>query len=126
MPWSYTVQIFGKQQPDFFSNRCYLVITLVQLYRYTHVCENVNTSATFLGKDVSTITFSACNAVWLTTIHTKKNYQKGLNYTTIKSTSAVSLISAVKCTYLLISPLFLMTTKALILYIQVIQASPLS
>jgi len=53
------------------------------------VCENVNMSDT-LGKDVSTITFSACNAVWLTTTHIRKNYQKGTNYTTIKSTSAVA------------------------------------
>lgn len=30
---------------------------------YTHVCENVNMSATFLGKDISATTSSAYNAV---------------------------------------------------------------
>lgn len=72
------------------------MITLVQLYQYSHVCENVITSATLLGKDISTIACSARSAVWLTTIHTGKNYQKVLTHTTVKSTSAVSLISALK------------------------------
>lgn len=90
----------GKQQFNFFSNRRHLVITLMQLYLHSHVCENVNVSATFLGKGISTTTSSECNTVWLTSIHARKNYQKGLNYTTIKSTSALLRISAVKCRHI--------------------------
>lgn len=37
---------------------------------------------------------------WLTIIHTRKNYHKWLNYITIKSTSAFSWISAVKCMHI--------------------------
>lgn len=59
-------------------------------------------SITFWGKDISTITFCACNAVWMTTIHnTRENYQEGWNYSTIKSNSDVSGISAAKCKHIL-------------------------
>lgn len=99
-PGFYTAQRFGKQQPDLFSSRFYLVITLVELEWFI-ILVKTWTSITFLG-DILTITFCACNAVWVTTIHnTQENYWKGWNYTTIKSKSAVSGVTAGKCTHIL-------------------------
>lgn len=61
MSWFYTVQMFEKQQPDF--KQLVLGDSSCAACPCTHVCENVNMSATFLGKNIYATTSSAYNAV---------------------------------------------------------------